>query len=509
MNDYTKTGDPIKDSVNASRAALVTTGQNPYSGAGFTPTTAAPISSDILGGVKPINVPPIPTSTSGAGITGATQGIIDQQKINEQLAADQADKQAETGKSKNAVQSLLDQISGKQTDRASAEGDINTPGSPAFLKETARKASNALDISQRAQVNEIRALDDQPLTQGQKAGRVQEINRKYAFEQADLQLTAHLANNDYSAAEDTLNKKLELQLEPLKNQLDFQTSIYNDAKGSLSKADDRQFQNLIENSKQELQTEQTNRAAVGNVILKASQDGVTIPPDILKQASNAKDLTELSSILGNAGIDLQSPIDAEIKRGQLEMQKAQITKLNADAAKALQDLAKPIAGTGQLAMAQAKGNIDLITGLATNKGLAGTVGPNPLARSAPDFNFFTGVRQNFISGVEQLRSQLTLDSLIQAKAKGATFGALSEGELKTLSDSASKLGSAAVKDKNGNVTGYNLTETDFKKELDKINNFAKLDYVVRGGTAADVGAQTLPDGSIWVQNSDGTLTKLK
>ena len=49
----------------------------------------------------------------------------------------------------------------------------------------------------------------------------------------------------------------------------------------------------------------------------------------------------------------------------------------------------------------------------------------------------------------------------------------------------------------------------FKKELDKINNFAKLDYILKGGDPSDVGAKIMPDGTIWSSNSDGTFTKIK
>lgn len=163
--------------------------------------------------------------------------------------------------------------------------------------------------------------------------------------------------------------------------------------------------------------------------------------------------------------------------------------------------------TMQTALAQS--NIQQVDNLITSPGLAGTVGPNPLARSAPDFDFFTGVRSNFLAGVQQLSNQLTLTNLQNAKQNGATFGALSEGELNLLSSSASKLNTWALKDKNGNVIGYNTTESNFKGELDKINNFAKLDYVLKGGDPSSVNVVQMQDGSLWTKNSDGTNVEIK
>jgi hypothetical protein len=146
--------------------------------------------------------------------------------------------------------------------------------------------------------------------------------------------------------------------------------------------------------------------------------------------------------------------------------------------------------------------------LLSSSGLNSAVGPNRFARTSI-FEPFTGKRSNYVAGVEQLRSQLSLDSLINAKAKGATFGALSDSEMRILANSATKLSSWAVKDKNGDVVSYKTTESEFRKELDKINNFAKLDYLLRGGLPEDVNVKVMPDGTYWTSNSDGSFTELK
>lgn len=120
----------------------------------------------------------------------------------------------------------------------------------------------------------------------------------------------------------------------------------------------------------------------------------------------------------------------------------------------------------------------------------------------------TGDRQNFVAGVEQLRSQLTLDKLTQSKQSGATFGALSDGERQTLAAAATKLGTWAIKS-GDRVIGYNTSEEAFKKEMDTINNFAKLDQILKGAAPESVGALAQPDGSIWVINSDGSMTRIR
>lgn len=182
-----------------------------------------------------------------------------------------------------------------------------------------------------------------------------------------------------------------------------------------------------------------------------------------------------------------------------------------------------------LSMAQSKSNIDEITKLTSQRGIGSAVGPSFVTRAPKGFwrnvgaiasivgipsvikgNYqkLTGEQQSFISNVEQMRSNLTLDALINAKAQGATFGALTEKEMQLLASSATKIGTWAI-EKDGKVIGYDVSQKEFKKELDKINNFAKIDYLEKGGALEDVGATAMPDGTIWVTNSDGTLTQIR
>lgn len=184
----------------------------------------------------------------------------------------------------------------------------------------------------------------------------------------------------------------------------------------------------------------------------------------------------------------------------------------------------------EILLATSKANVDSIQNILNSGGLSISVGTSFLTRSQPGFfrnvgKFFTGVgapeaikgvykrltgeQQDFIASIEQIRSQLNLDKLIQSKAQGATFGALSDNELQVLASAGTKLGTWAVKDGDGKVVGYNASESAFKKEMDKINNFAKLDYIIKGGNPADVNAKIMPDGAVWTVNSDGTYTQIK
>jgi hypothetical protein len=128
-------------------------------------------------------------------------------------------------------------------------------------------------------------------------------------------------------------------------------------------------------------------------------------------------------------------------------------------------------------------------------GLNESVGPNPLARGALNWNeFINSNAGNFVAKVEQIISQKALSSLIAAKARGATFGALSDTEMAILTKSATELGSLRKyrdNDPTKEVIGYKTTESNFKRIIEEIQNSAQkiLDYAEQ--ERAEMGGQQI------------------
>lgn len=143
-----------------------------------------------------------------------------------------------------------------------------------------------------------------------------------------------------------------------------------------------------------------------------------------------------------------------------------------------------------------------VDSLLASEGLNTRVGPSILARTPRDMHGvggkastiigisglaedahdkLTGAGQDFAGGVHRLISGLTLQSLIDAKARGATFGALSEGELNILANSASQLNDWELKDVKGNGVGiWNIDEKSFTKELRRIQDLTKRALILSG-----------------------------
>lgn len=117
--------------------------------------------------------------------------------------------------------------------------------------------------------------------------------------------------------------------------------------------------------------------------------------------------------------------------------------------------------------------VDLISNIRTHTGLNTAVGVNKLTQRTNLLGFGAAQTRDFISQVQQLTNQETLDQLISLKAKGGTLGALSDSEGKLLRESANRINNFAVMDKNGNVKGYQISQDLFLQALNDIDTLSR------------------------------------
>lgn len=82
---------------------------------------------------------------------------------------------------------------------------------------------------------------------------------------------------------------------------------------------------------------------------------------------------------------------------------------------------------------------------------------------------FSKTKQRFVGNVESLIDSSTIDELIKAKERGATFGALSDDELLMLRTAASKVAKWAIVE-DGKVVGYDIDEESLKKEMERLTS---------------------------------------
>ena len=172
--------------------------------------------------------------------------------------------------------------------------------------------------------------------------------------------------------------------------------------------------------------------------------------------------------------------------------------------------------TNQVEIARGTAFVNTIDSLKTDSGLNTSVGPTFLARTA-GIDALSGAKDDFVASVENVVKTLTLNTFAEAKEKGMTFGAMSQGEWDILGDSATKISNFRVYEKEGipgfrktttKVSGYDASQKDFLAELDSISNFAKMDALRRGSSPESIGVIQQEDGNFFTENSDGSFTQL-
>lgn len=384
-------------------------------------------------------------------------------------------------------------------------------------------------------VREMEAVNPEGQFGGARNAVIEDYTRKATSELADLAIQAQAAQGLVDSARQTIKDTIEAQFAPIEDRIARRIQYAQLASNDLTESEKYKLDELNrkdETNQKEVSTYATNLA--NTVFENGAPVGVrtkifNIAGDYAAgKITKEQAQTKMSEAAGNYGVKATTSTE---KAPTVQKINGVDMQWNPTSGKWETISTTNASGTSASTMplAQSKANVDQITELSGNI-VSSAVGTSPFTRSQPGFwtnlgkiativgapqailgtyQRLTGEQQNFIAGVEQLRSNLNLDTLINAKARGATFGALSDQELQVLSNAATKLGSWAVKNSDGQTVGYNTTQANLKKELDKINNFAKLDYIIKGGDPMDVNAQMQSDGSVWVKNSDGTLTQIK
>ena len=310
------------------------------------------INSSSLKPSTPFNLPNIPASTTANAVTGETQATVDQ--FSRQLAQDQANKQAELSGSKTTLTDLQNQILGVQGSRAQLEQNAGLDK----LNTTIADLTNSLEADQKAQNEELKAVNGLGLTDIQKNQKINEINRAYGIKNSDTMFALNQYQRRYDAAIANIDRKIKLQLEPLQTKLQFAQQFYNDNKEAFNKADERAFQNLLTTTNRAYEEARANKTAIGNIQIEALKNGVNIPLSVINQLNTAKTPNEAYSILQANGINLQDPLELAKKKADLALVYANVAKLNADnqvlSIKDAQALGVPYGTTKSQAIAQGK-----------------------------------------------------------------------------------------------------------------------------------------------------------
>jgi hypothetical protein len=492
----------MEQTLEQRNATLKAAGLNPLNPGGV-------IKSADLAPAAPMNLPPAPlpqpyaAATKGA-IAGATTPPVPVPEAPKVPVP-------ETPAKEPTFSERVGKYLGEKFSLTAPTSSVDEYNKLYASNDVAAKEKTVNDLT--AQLNEINAAT----TAGQLGLETQDIRRtqgvvdrqqaQIAREQAIKALPITAALNAAQGRLESAKSNITTMLGLIKSDNEAKYKYQSDQIDYAMKFADADQKDALQKRKEELDAKKAADDRIAD-LRKSYIDAAIKVEDFatagkLASAETTEDLQTISSTISSKVPDVQivesdgGIFSVNKKTGQITtLKKSKSETENTPMAKALQQ-------------ASSQENINNIDSIIGDVAIRSVVGPNMFGRFlGRGIDALNGSRSNFIAGVEQLRSQLTLDSLVNAKAKGATFGALSEGELKTLQSSASKLGTWAIKDKDGNVTGYNAKEADFKRELDKINNLAKLDFIIKGGDPASVNVVLQKNGKYVTRNSDGSVTEL-
>ena len=534
-------GNPIIPKINQYQNILPGTTGNVYNPTNMPIPETKTISTDIIG-TQPVKFPQAPTpevpvmpSPIQRVDEGTTQinanGTTATTGATPPIPTPTASTEAETTQTclMSRFQTLSEKLFGKQQVQAQAEQAQGIP----------QKVQVFNDI--QSQINQLQNEANAAVIKAQTVGettsfgnaQIAQIERDRTVKALGLNSLLYAAQGNLATAQMMADKAVAAEFGSAEAEIGYIRDFLDMNEKVLSREDKKKADALkiqLDERTRIIEEKKAEKKAINSIAIEAAQAGADA--SLLNKIQNATSQQEALRIASSDPMLFQWAAQKQREQVELDLQlkREQIAKIQKEGkgadlnevlsvaeAKSLgvpygttkgQAMLKAGLGQGtEFQKAEAKGNIDLIEGIAKHTYLDTAVGPSKITRFSLT-DVFTGGKSDFIAGVEQLRSQLTLDSLIQAKDRGATFGALSDSELKILSSSASKLGTWAIT-KDGNVVVYKASEKSFKDEINKISNFAKLDYILKGGDPIEVGAQVMTDNTIWVQNYDGTLTQLK
>lgn len=108
--------------------------------------------------------------------------------------------------------------------------------------------------------------------------------------------------------------------------------------------------------------------------------------------------------------------------------------------------------------------------------ISGTLSLGALGPLRGSIDELSGSADDTVALVQQMLDDQFLNKLIAVKARGATFGALSDNEGQALRNAANAIAQTAIRDSNDRVVAYDMSEKAFKNEMQIIKDSVQRIY---------------------------------
>lgn len=292
---------------------------------------AKPINSQALSGsALPVNIPSQDPQISPAiPMAAKAQADLDAYKEAEALANKAYEGVAQIEEKKKGVLDYLGLGESKASGFYKEALDATSSQVDPAKKELANirtKESETL-VQYRAESDAIKARGD--ITQEAQQGLKFNADDRYGRVLADLAIRKSAQIQNVADLREGIQQKLALQLAPIEREQKFYKDFVLNNLDQLSddeKAKANQIIAQYDKRKSEITAKENG---IASLLSTAMQNGVKIPDNVVSQVLASGSILEATSALSRAGISLQDPLDAEIKRANLANTYSQIAERNA------------------------------------------------------------------------------------------------------------------------------------------------------------------------------------
>ena len=369
---------------------------------------------------------------------------------------------------------------------------------------------NRGQAQQLAQVGQGRGIPEAII-----GGIQAQIGRETAIAALPIQAQLSAAQGNLEMANDNLDTLFKIYSEDARNEYEYRKEVKKMVYEYASAAEKRELEKLDKLEERTYQEKQAilkdgkdyakmafenGQSTLGAQIMKLDINSPTYSRDLANLVNNIKDpmlalniaaknaeiakTLKETSLLGEPSAAEKKQIAADLKSAKSSIPATQDKIIAVDVLLESPGLASRV-GTGILSRSP--------------QGFWGTLGKITTVVGIPElpmdiYRKMSGQGQEFAGGIHKLTSGLSLDSLIDAKSRGATFGALSDREMNILSSAATKLADWEEKDGNGIGKGYwNIDEGSFRGELKTIQELSRRALLLSQGTIMSEDEQSLID----------------
>lgn len=439
------------------------------------PITPGLVSSE----VRPLNIPSVPAATGAAALGGTLDTGADQ--FTQELTRQREARQQDLGELGSL---LVSEMQGAEGEASRTAREFAREGGVDDLSVELSDINNQILQEQVALQRQIERIEKNP--EGKLAGAIdadiQKAERESIRKRADLSVVQMGIQGRYDSAKAIADRAVAVQVEQQKQRLDTLSFIYNENKDLFTTAEQREFETKQADRERAFEAEERNLQEISDLSISALQSGA--PSSVVAAMRSAKTVAEAIEVGGGyVGLLQRQQAQASMNASRLAARKNLLELALAGDPEAVKELGYdpnnlPVT-TEELIRnedeyVRVTSDVERIEGLLANDvGLQTSSGALQSPAVTATFNVAGGIlsypsiktkQQDFLSGASYVIDNLTFDKLVQLKEEGATFGALSDNELRTIGNAAGEISAMAIKE-NGTLIGFRGSEDKLREQL--------------------------------------------